>query len=649
MRSMMVRGGVAAATVAAMVLSVGCGGGDPVVSACTPGQTTSCACAGGQSGVQTCQAGGAYAACSCTQADAGGGADAPDVMSVDVVDAGPSAVDAPLPDAPMDAGIDVPPAVDVPPGCPGSQMLCSGRCASLPTDPMNCGACGAACALPGVAIHACVGGSCVIGACTAGSADCDGTVSNGCEIAVRGSDVNNCGGCGVRCAFANAAATCAGGTCALGACTPGFADCDDVAANGCEVHISADISNCGACSTPSAPRACSSGQVCSAGVCAATCRAGLTVCSGQCASLPTDPMNCGACGTVCPPRMNAAPACAGSMCGFVCNAGFRDCDGNPLNGCETNITTASNCGACGVACGAAANAAPSCAAGACGLTCNTGFANCDGSAGNGCEVNTTSSNAHCGACGNACAVGSRCVAGVCGPDACGAPASTLCGSDLLTGWVRPSGATSCTPPFVARDFSSVAATSALSSCGAAVDLVAAGVYAERPFSAVVSRCSSPTPLTITMVGRLATNYQRSLGFKLRWASGESVTLNRWVWNSPEESAADVVVSTSSGTLVNYSSSSANTGSARSDRPWGWYIGNDAGWWRMTVTVDPAADTISATFTQPSQGSTVYTATYSTPIPDDSLPSLTLIPAGPCAGGGLSSQLLSLTANPPLWQ
>jgi hypothetical protein len=43
--------------------------------------------------------------------------------------------------------------------------------------------------------------------------------------------------------------------------------------------------------------------------------------------------------------------------------------------------------------------------------CNAGFVNCDGSAGNGCEVDLASSASTCGACGNRCASGARTYSG----------------------------------------------------------------------------------------------------------------------------------------------------------------------------------------------------------------------------------------------
>jgi len=85
-----------------------------------------------------------------------------------------------------------------------------------------------------------------------------------------------------------------------------------------------------------------------------------------------------------------------------CNAGWGNCDGNQANGCETSLTTLSNCGACGRTCDLA-NASESCASGTCTLTsCNAGWGNCDGNATNGCETNLLTSTANCGSCGNNC-------------------------------------------------------------------------------------------------------------------------------------------------------------------------------------------------------------------------------------------------------
>jgi hypothetical protein len=65
---------------------------------------------------------------------------------------------------------------------------------------------------------------------------------------------------------------------------------------------------------------------------------------------------------VCPPHPNAAPACTGGICGYTCNPGWGDCDGNPANGCESDLHTAArNCGACGTVCGASS----ACVNGAC--------------------------------------------------------------------------------------------------------------------------------------------------------------------------------------------------------------------------------------------------------------------------------------------
>jgi hypothetical protein len=39
------------------------------------------------------------------------------------------------------------------------------------------------------------------------------------------------------------------------------------------------------------------------------------------------------------------------VCTPTCNAGFANCDGDPNDGCEANLSSTSSCGACGVVCG----------------------------------------------------------------------------------------------------------------------------------------------------------------------------------------------------------------------------------------------------------------------------------------------------------
>src|SRR6185369_1239047 len=109
-------------------------------------------------------------------------------------------------------------------------------------------------------------------------------------------------------------------------------------------------------------------------------------------------------------------ACAAGACIVGgCNTGFRDCNGQLTDGCETYVAgDVKNCGACGAACNPTANATAACVAGACAVaSCKSGTADCDKQYGDGCEVDTTRDAKNCGACGVACGPTQMCVQGAC--------------------------------------------------------------------------------------------------------------------------------------------------------------------------------------------------------------------------------------------
>ena len=102
----------------------------------------------------------------------------------------------------------------------------------------------------------------------------------------------------------------------------------------------------------------------------------------------SDPANCGACGNVCA-NDHGATRCSGGECRPTCDGLWGDCDGDPDDGCETALTSLTHCGGCGVAC-ERAHAAESCATGVCQLgDCERGWANCDGDPNDGCEDDLT--------------------------------------------------------------------------------------------------------------------------------------------------------------------------------------------------------------------------------------------------------------------
>lgn len=97
-----------------------------------------------------------------------------------------------------------------------------------------------------------------------------------------------------------------------------------------------------------------------------------------------------------------------------------DCNASASDGCESPLTTNENCGACGQACTGAANSTGgSCTAeGKCALTCAANWGDCNGDPRDGCETNLLNTVDHCNTCGNACPVvnhrNAQCTGGVCG-------------------------------------------------------------------------------------------------------------------------------------------------------------------------------------------------------------------------------------------
>jgi hypothetical protein len=128
-----------------------------------------------------------------------------------------------------------------------------------------------------------------------------------------------------------------------------------------------------------------------------------------CETPTTTPTNCGGCGNACDTLTSAGAQCVGGSCTYLggCASGYADCNtaAPNTNGCETSITTTSNCGGCGNACDTTNSNVPSCTGGSCHYqSCHSGYANCNMAAPdtNGCETSIATSPSNCGACGNVC-------------------------------------------------------------------------------------------------------------------------------------------------------------------------------------------------------------------------------------------------------
>jgi hypothetical protein len=310
---------------------------------------------------------------------------------------------------------------------PGA-ACCNKHCTNTKSDTLHCGSC--------------------TNACTGAQTQCCNSVCSN-----PNTDANNCGGCGTVCSTLNASmATCGGAMCSW-TCSSGFAHC--MAGNtGCDTNLGGSGKKlCGTtcvaatsccsnadCMTPPAPAACyNTAGSCSGvgGSCSYTLKTGSKVCGATCC--------------------NAVNGTCNSNCTLACTAGFADCDGDPSNGCETNLNTANKklcngtcidksscCTAadcnmpnppvacyanpgscptpggsctytqnpgsqiCGATCCNAVNG--TCTAGTCALSCTSGFFNCNGNVTDGCETACAPAHATGGCSGTSCGIGT-CTSG----------------------------------------------------------------------------------------------------------------------------------------------------------------------------------------------------------------------------------------------
>lgn len=240
------------------------------------------------------------------------------------------------------------------------------------------------------------------------------------------------GGSGVQTCLAD-------GTFAPCTCVPDAEPDVTVDTGGSDSAISDTVDDSGVVET-SADAPSEGGDATSAGVVSATppkASCGAVVCSAAskncaakgCVAIDDPLYGCGS--TTCTPcgGSNATLKCTSGACAIAaCHTGWADCDGSAANGCESDLSLPTSCGSCGVVCGAGKVCTPT----GCASSCPAPLTDCGGAC-----VNLSTTLSHCGSCSRSCAAAAiteapTCVAGVCGTTC--APGYTMCAGtcvDLL--------------------------------------------------------------------------------------------------------------------------------------------------------------------------------------------------------------------------
>jgi hypothetical protein len=193
-------------------------------------------------------------------------------------------------------------------GCPSGKHSCSGACVD-DLSPLSCG----------VSCEPCP-------TVKGGTAACDGTrrgiTCPGTQSVCKDSCVDKGSPCD-------------------GACPDGQNPCTGLCVDGRSLNF------CGPSCTP-CPTSANGKASCDGQTCDLQCDAGFHKCGSNCVS-DNDPQNCGSSCTKCSSN-HRTPTCANQVCAGACAGGFADCDGDPANGCETDLSKNGNCGACNTTC-----------------------------------------------------------------------------------------------------------------------------------------------------------------------------------------------------------------------------------------------------------------------------------------------------------
>jgi len=119
----------------------------------------------------------------------------------------------------------------------------------------------------------------------------------------------------------------------------------------------------------------------------------------------------GSCAQLNPNAHHVVWGCSNGACVIAgCDPSFADCDGNPADGCESDLKSTTTCGSCATSCGAS----QVCTATGCASACPIPTTYCNGAC-----VNLATTTDHCGSCANACAQPihgtAQCLSSMCVP------------------------------------------------------------------------------------------------------------------------------------------------------------------------------------------------------------------------------------------